>query len=465
MIEQSVNKEIFEDGVPMPGRIWAVLSSALTIFMSCIEGSIVNIALPVLATQFNVSSSASIWIVNGYQLMTVMCLLSVSFLADLKGFRKIYLSGIALFVIASFLCAVSNSFTMLVICSAFQGIASAGIVGVNIGMLREIYPKRLLGRGIGLNAMVVSVAAVSGPSVAGAILAVASWHWLYAVNIPFGILALILGYRFLPRNEKRIKAEFDVWGAVLNALLFFLLIYSLMGYAHGEKPIFVIIQLAALPFVAVIYYRRENKMKNPIFPVDLMKVPIFSRSIFTSNCSFAAQMLVLISFPFFLQYVAGKSPAMTGLLITPWPVAVLITAPIAGFLLEKIHPGILGFIGMTIFACSLLALTFLTADSSSLRITLNLVACGIGFGLFQTPNNTTIVSTAPANRGGAASGMIGVARLMGQCFGAALVALFFKIVPDQASSIRICQYIACGFAVIAAVLSLSRVKYAVPGEK
>jgi DHA2 family multidrug resistance protein-like MFS transporter len=190
MIGQSVNREILEDGVPMPGRIWAVLSSALTIFMSCIEGSIVNIALPVLATQFKVSSSASIWIVNGYQLMTVMCLLSVSFLADLKGFRKIYLSGIALFVLASFMCAISNSFTMLVICSAFQGIASAGIVGVNIGMLREIYPKRLLGRGIGINAMVVSVAAVSGPSVAGAILAVTSWHWLYAVNIPFGILAL-----------------------------------------------------------------------------------------------------------------------------------------------------------------------------------------------------------------------------------------------------------------------------------
>ena len=465
VVADSQAKEFFEEGVPMPGRIWAVLSTAFAIFMSCIEGSIVNIALPQLALEFNVSASASIWIVNAYQLLSVMCLLSVSFLADSKGFRRIYLIGIALFVAASALCAISTSFVMLVICSAFQGIASAGIVGVNLGQLRVIYPKRLLAKGIGLNSMVVSVASVAGPTVAGAILSVASWHWLYVVNIPFGIISLILGYKFLPRNEYRVKESFDLYGAILNALVFFLLIYSLMGYAHGEKLWIVLVQLAFLPFVAMLYYRREKAAKNPIFPIDLMKIKILRWSVFTSNCSFAAQSLVLVSLPFFFLYVCGMSAAEAGLLITPWPVAIMVTAPIAGALVGKVHPGILGFCGMVLFTIGIIALAFLEPDSSHLRIVMNLIICGIGFGLFQAPNNTVIVVSSPPERGGAASGMIGVARTLGQCFGAALVALLFKLIPDQSWSIHVCQYLAAGFAVIAACFSLSRVNIAMPGKK
>lgn len=453
------------DGVPMPARIWAVLSTALAIFMSCIEGSLVNLALPQLAKEFGVSSSAIIWIVNGFQLMSMMFLLAASFLADLKGFRRIYLIGIACFVFFSFMCAISGSFTMLVICSAMQGLASAGIVGVNLGQLREIYPKRLLGKGVALNAMVVAFASVAGPSLAGAILSVASWHWLYAVNIPFGILSLILGYKFLPRSEARIKAKLDIVGVGMNALTFFLLIYALMGFAHGMHYLISIVMLACCAIVGYAYFRREEKADSPIFPVDLIKIPLFRKSVLTSSCSFMAQMLVIVSLPFFLQTVAGKSAAEAGFLITPWPIAVLIFAPIAGSLIGRVHPAILGFSGMLILACGVFSLTLLTPSSSVFAICASVFVCGAGFGLFQTPNNSAILLSSPANRGGAASGMIGVARLTGQCLGAAMVALMFKIIPDQLASIRVCFHLAMAFAIIAAIVSISRIKNKMPAAR
>ncbi len=460
----NADKLNYNDGVPMPSRIWAVLSTVLAIFMSCIEGSLVNLALPQLAKEFGVSSSSVIWIVNGFQLMSMMFLLAASFLADLKGFRKIYLIGIAGFIFFSFMCAVSGSFTMLVICSSLQGFASAGIVGVNLGQLREIYPQRLLGKGVALNAMVVAFASVSGPSLAGAILSAASWHWLYAVNIPFGILSLVLGYKFLPVKEAKIKAKFDSVGVAMNALTFFLLIYALMGFAHGMHYSVSLVMLAGCAAVGYVYFKREEKADSPIFPVDLIKIPLFRKSVLTSSCSFMAQMLVIVSLPFFLQTVAGKSAADAGFLITPWPIAVMLFAPVAGALTGKVHPAVLGFSGMLILAGGIFSLTLLTPASSAFAICSSVFICGAGFGLFQTPNNSAILLSSPANRGGAASGMIGVARLTGQCLGAAMVALMFKVIPDQLASIKVCFHMAMGFALLAAVVSISRVKNKMPSQ-
>lgn len=454
--------EITQDGVPMPARIWAVVSTALAVFMSCISGSLVNIALPQLVREFGVSSSSVIWIVNGFQLTSVMFLLAVSFLADLKGFRRVYLAGIAGFVFFSLMCALSDSFTMLVICSSLQGLASAGIVGVNLGQLREIYPKRMIGRGIALNSMVVAVASVAGPSLAGAVLSVASWHWLYAVNIPFGILSLILGYRYLPFKEAKIRARFDWIGAGMNALMFFLLVYALMGFAHGMHFSVSAALLVSCVLVGYAYFRREERADSPIFPVDLIRIPLFRKSVFTSSCSFIAQMVAMVSLPFFLQSVAGKSTAEAGFLITPWPIGVILTAPLAGSLINRIHPALLGFSGMMIFAAGVFSLTFLSPESSVTAIMLSVFLCGAGFGLFQTPNNSAILLSSPADRGGAASGMIGVARLIGQCLGAALVAMMFMLIPDQHSSIRVCFHISIGFAVLAATISILRIRNRMP---
>ena len=350
---------------------------------------------------------------------------------------------------------------MLVGARALQGLGAAAITGVNAAQLRTIYPAKYLGRGLAINAMVVAVSAVAGPTVAGAVLAIADWHWLFAMNLPMGAAALIMGALFLPKREMRRDRRFDKKAAVANALTFGLLIYSIEGFAHHESLWLLAILLMLLVVVATWYIRDQLHKENPLLPVDLMKIPIFSLSVVTSVCSFTAQMLALISLPFFFQDSLGRNEIETGLLITPWPVAILFAAPAAGYLVERIHAGLLGGIGMFILATGLYLLYALSEAPSNMDIIWRMAVCGVGFGLFQTPNNSTIISSAPPSRSGGASGMLGTARLLGQTLGASLVAILFSYIP-HAQSTRVCLLAALFFFVIAGVVSCLRLSRRMP---
>ena len=228
------------------------------------------------------------------------------------------------------------------------------------------------------------------------------------------------------------------------------------GFAHHEQMDYIAIQIVILVIVGIYYVRRQLGQSSPLLPLDLLKIPIFTLSISTSICSFTAQMLAMVSLPFFLQNTLGHNEVMTGLLLTPWPIATLITAPTAGYLVERIHPGILGSIGMILFATGLFSLSTLTAESTDLSIIWRLALCGAGFGLFQTPNNSTIISSAPTARSGGASGMLGMARLLGQTFGTTLVALLFSFIAHEKST-SVCLLVGSGFAVAAAIISGLRI--------
>ena len=338
---QSVNPAPTDetDGLPMPRRIWAVISVGFALCMSVLDVNIINIVLPTLSHDFGTSPAVTTWIINGYQLAIVVSLLSFSALGEIIGYRKVYLSGIGLFCITSLICALSDSFWTLTIARIFQGFSASAITSVNTAQLRYIYPKSQLGRGMGINAMVVAISAAAGPSVASGILSIASWHWLFAINVPLGITALVLGMKHLPRQEERTKRKFDTISAIANAITFGLLIYTLDGFAHHEKMDFLFIQLIVLVVVGTYYVRRQLSQSTPLLPLDLLRIPIFRLSILTSICSFIAQMSAMVSLPFFLQNTLGHSEVMTGLLLTPWPLATLVTAPLAGYLVERIHPG------------------------------------------------------------------------------------------------------------------------------
>ena len=237
---QSINstQKIEEtDGLPMPKRIWAVVSVGFALCMSVLDINIVNIVLPTLSHDFGTSPAVTTWIINGYQLAIVISLLSFSALGEIIGYRKVFLSGIGLFCITSLICALSDSFWTLTVARIFQGF-SASITSVNTAQLRYIYPKSQIGRGMGINAMVVAISAAAGPSVASGILSIASWHWLFAINVPLGLTALFLGIKHLPRQEERSKRKFDYISAIANAVTFGLLIYTLDGFAHHEEMAF-----------------------------------------------------------------------------------------------------------------------------------------------------------------------------------------------------------------------------------
>lgn len=444
------------DGSPLPQRYGAILTIVVGISMAVLDGAIANVALPTIASELNASPAASIWIVNAYQIAIVVSLLSLSFLADMFGYRRIYKAGLVVFTFTSLICAISNSLEMLTLARVAQGLGGAALMSVNTALIRLIYPQRQLGRGMGINSFIVAVSAAAGPPLAAAILSVASWHWLFLINVPLGILALVLAIRYLPPNASRSQASrFDLPSAIMNALTFGLLITALSGFAQGQSATIVCAEVAAMLVIGYFFVRRQLQLPVPLLPIDLLRIPLFSLSICTSICSFCAQMLALVALPFFLQSMMGRNEVETGLLLTPWPLATMVTAPLAGYLIERVHAGLLGALGMFIMACGLYALALLPAAPNDMDIIWRMILCGAGFGLFQSPNNHTIISSAPRHRSGGASGMLGTARLLGQSTGAALVALMFNLSGPHGAHTSL--LLAGTLAVIAAIISGVRV--------
>jgi DHA2 family multidrug resistance protein-like MFS transporter len=441
------------DGLPQPERNWAIFTIALGLVMAVIDGSIANVALPTIARDLNASPAFSIWIVNGYQLAITISLLPLGSLGEIIGYRRVYLAGLLLFTLASLFCALSHTLLLLTVARVLQGFGAAGILSVNAALVRFTYPRAMLGRGIGVNALVVAVSAAVGPTIASAILAVGTWPYLFAINVPLGVVTLALGWRYLPHIAAASHA-FDWQSAGLSAVTFGLGIAAIDSAGHGEALYLCLSEFAIAAIACLLLVRRQTHHPSPLLPVDLLRIPIFALSIGTSIASFCGQMLAFVSIPFYLESHFGYSAVQIGLLITPWPIAVAFAAPLAGRLVERYPAGLLGGIGLLLFAVGLGTLALMPTAASAFDVVWRMALAGAGFGLFQTPNNRTMIAAAPRERSGGASGMLGTARLLGQTIGAALVALFLARVPAEGT--RISLLVGVGFALLGAALSMLR---------
>jgi DHA2 family multidrug resistance protein-like MFS transporter len=441
------------DGLPQPQRNWAIFTIALGIVMSVVDGAIANVALPTIARALDASPAFSIWIVNGYQLAITISLLPLASLGEIIGYRRVYLAGLLVFTLASLFCALSHTLLLLTLARIMQGFGAAGIMSVNAALVRFTYPRALLGRGIGLNALAVAVSAAVGPTLAAAVLAVGTWPYLFAINVPLGIGALGLGWRCLPHTNRAPHA-FDWQSAVLSAVTFGFGIAAIDSGGHGEALFFCLFGFAIAIVAGVALVRRQTNVSSPLLPVDLLRIPIFALSIGTSVASFCAQMLAFVAIPFYLEGRFGYSAVQIGLLITPWPIAVAFAAPVAGRLVERYPAGALGGLGLLLFAAGLGTLALLPDHPAIPDVVWRMALSGAGFGLFQTPNNRTMIAAAPRERSGGASGMLGTARLSGQTIGAALVALFLARYPAHGAQISLLSGV--GFAVLGAALSMLR---------
>lgn len=449
------------NGLPVPLRWGAIVAVAFGVSVSVVDSVIANVALPTLAAEFGISSANSVWIVNAYQLALITTLLIFSNMGDIIGYRRIYISGLVLFTAASAGCALSSTFVSLIAWRAAQGIGAAAITSVNTTLIRIIYPRHMLGRGMGINATVVAVSSVAGPSVAAAILSVTTWHWLFAVNLPIGLVAFVLSCRFLPQNPVRVEGRrFDWRSGVMCALSFGLAMACVEGYSHSMAIHAWIVMAAVTVVVAWRFVKDQLHKTMPILPFDLLKIPIFSLSIVTSICSFTAQMLAMVSLPFILQHSMGYDAVSTGLIFTAWPMVIMVVAPVAGVLAEHIHAGYLGLTGLLVMTAGLVMLGLLPAEPSDFDIIWRLVVCGMGFGLFQSPNNSIMIASAPQHRSGSASGMLATARLTGQTAGAALVAFFFHWHGGETTMTPL--FVAAAFAFLGALLSASRIHLPLP---
>jgi len=441
------------DGLPANERRWAVLALAISVGMATLDTAIANTALPTIAGDLQASPAASVWVVNAYQLAMVATLLPFAALGEILGYRRIFLGGLALFTLASLACALSWSLPTLTAARVLQGIGASGIMSVNTALLRFIYPKRLLGRGMGLNAMVVAIAFAVGPTIASVILAMGTWPWLFAINVPLGALSLVFALRALPHTA-RASHTFDALVAFYNVGTFSLLILALGEAAHQVDAKTVLIELAGALVFGTLLLRRQAGHPAPMLPVDLFRRPMFALSSLTAVCTFAAQGLAFVSLPFYFETVLGRSQVETGFLMTPWPVVVGLMAPIAGRLSDKYSPAALGGIGLSALCVGMVLLALLPPHPSVFNIVWRMGVCGAGFGFFQAPNLRAIMGSAPAHRSGSASGIVATARLLGQTIGAALVALCFTL--SAASGPTLALATGAVFAGVASIASLMR---------
>ena len=439
------------DGLPARQRAWVMACVSLGIVLAGLDSAIANIALPTIARELAASEASIVWVVNSYQLAVAMCLLPVAAMGEIFGVKRVYGCGLILFTVASLACALSPSLGALVAARVLQGIGGAAIAGLGPALVRQAYPRALLARGFAIVALGVAISAAIGPSIAAVILSVATWPWLFLVNVPICIVGIPLFYVVAPANRPQPR-RFDVVGAALSAASLGLVVVGVDSLAGPASVAGCEIVAGFVGFT--VLYLQQRSHTAPLLPLDLLRIPLFSLSIVTSVCSYAAQILAYLSLPFLFETVMHRSQVTTGLLMTPWPLLVAFAAPFAGRLTGRYPAGILGSIGMAVLTLGLLLLATLPDGAGDWNVAWRMGICGVGFGFYQTPNNTTLMTAGPPHRSGAAGGMIGTARTVGWSLGAALVALLFATQGPTATTA--CLEAAAACAAVGAVFSVSR---------
>jgi DHA2 family multidrug resistance protein-like MFS transporter len=441
------------DGLPFERRLWAVIAISAAVGMASLDTAIANIALPAIAADLKVSPADAVWVVNAYQIALVATLLPLGALGEIVGHQRIYLGGLLLFTIASLGCACAWSLPSLLIARVLQGLGASGLMSVNSALIGFVYPKRMLGRGFGYNAMVVGTAFTLGPTIASGILSLGSWPWLFAVNIPFGLIAMAIGMRTLPPTP-RAEHSFDFIGALMAAMCLGLVILGVGSAAHKASPSTVSAELVSGIVLGLILIRRQATHPAPMLPIDLFRRPMFALSAATSVCSFAIQGLAFVSLPFYFEDILHRTQVETGFFMTPWPLVVAMMAPVAGRLSDRHPVGLLGGIGLVLLGIGMTLLATLPESPGILNIVWRMAVCGVGFGFFQTPNLRAIMSSAPPGRSGGASGIVATARLTGQTTGAALAAFCFALAGREGATYALA--LGAAFAAVGSVMSFLR---------
>lgn len=441
------------DGLPLPRRYTAIAAISCGTALVVIDGAIATVALPTIARDLAVDGSAAVLVVTIYQLVLVMTLLPFSALGDRVGHRRLYQYGQMLFTVATILCFFARSLPFLLVVRAVQALGAAAALSVSSALVRSIYPAGQLGRGLGVNSVIVSSSAALAPTLGGLILGFAPWPWVFASAVPFAIVSLLLG-RALPEPAPR-DEPFDILGAVLCAAMFGLVIAGLEAFVHGDSPIVSAAIVAAGIGIGIGFVRRERNEPRPIMPVDLLGTPVMALSVIGAFTAFVATMTLLLSLPFRLEHQYGFLPSEIGAVIAPWPLTTMFVAPLAGILSDRFPAGLLGGIGMALATIGLLSFTMLPADPHYLDIAWRMSLTGAGFGLFLSPNARLIIGSAPRERAAAAGGVISTTRMVGQTIGATVVAALLALGLGSGDGPPL---IAAGLAFMAGLCSITRLR-------
>ncbi|MGK8208436.1 DHA2 family efflux MFS transporter permease subunit [Burkholderia cenocepacia] len=467
MLTADKTGEAGEEGFEVPRRHFAALAILLGVLMSSLDSSIVNIALPTISTDLGVSAASVIWVANGYQVASAAIMLTCASLGSRIGERRFYVIGLVLFTISSLGCGLATSFMMLVVMRVVQGISYAVLISVGYGLYRVIFPPASLGTIFGINALTFALGTALGPALGGLIVSYASWPWLFYINLPLGVAAIIFSLISLGKDAYK-ERGFDFFGAFTSTAAFGLFALAVDQIGRWDNRIGLML-VAASAILLFSFIAGQTRVKNPLLPLDIFRSRRYTFAVLTSVTMFVSQGMALIALPFVLQHTYAYTVLESAFIFTPWPIMVAICAPFAGRLTNRLNATQVSSIGVLIFCMGLGSLIFLPKQPQVTNFLWRVAVCGVGYGFFLPPNNKEMFDNAAKNRTASASGILSTARTTGQSIGAALVAVVIVLAggvsssPEQPFAVYV-FVLACAISALSFFASMVRVYRKRSGE-
>lgn len=414
----------------LTGHKWITFAIVATgVFMATLDSSIVNVSLPAIAHHFGVPLGAAVeWIVMAYLVSVAALLLSIGRLADLVGRKTIWLTGLGIFTVASLACGAAPSLPFLIAARALQGVGGACLMAISPAMLTSAFPPEQRGRAIGMNAVTVGLGISAGPTLGGLITEHSSFRYIFLLNLPIGIAGWIAAYMLLPREPRpaRASVHFDVPGAIYLAVALASLTAGVsLGHELGWTRVLPVCLLVVVAVSGVAFALHERTHAHPIVDFSLFRQRTFASACASLLLSFIASFSVSVMLPFYFEQLRGWGSAVTGLMLTPYPLTLALVGPFSGSLADRVGTRWLAALGMMILCGGLCSLALLGNDNSKLDIIVRVSIAGFGQALFQSPNNSALMGSAPKGRQGLASGMLATGRVVGQSLSVAMSGAIF----------------------------------------
>lgn len=438
------------DGIPAPRRYWAAMTLLVSIGLTVLDASMSNVALPTIALEMGVSASSVVWVLNAFSLTLLVLLLPMSSIGERIGYKRLLKYGLTLFVLAAVGSALSQTLPVLILFRVLQGVGAAAVMCLFGALVRQIYPINMMAKGIGINAMMVGLTSALGPTLGALILSVTSWHWIFAFNLPLSLLAFY-GLKYLPDHVPT-QHKFDWIAAVLTIIAIGLLVIGINDLVvhPTESLLAILIGLST----GVVLIRRSIAQTAPLVPVDLFRISSIRFAVAASACTFAAQMSTFVALPFYFQQTMGRSLISVGFLMMGWPAGAAIMAGLAGFFTDRYPVSVLCGLGALTMGLGVGFVVFAPSSLSDVWFLLALFCSGCGFGFFQTPNNRVLIVAAPRHRAAALGGLQATTRVLGQTFGAAVVASMFSLSKSTGSLLGL--VVGLAFASLAVLINVVR---------
>jgi EmrB/QacA subfamily drug resistance transporter len=409
---------------------WRVmLGIGLGVLMYTIDTSIVNIALPTLVKNLHTDFATVQWVGLSYVLVVTSLVLGTARLGDMLGKKPLYLGGLIVFTLSSLLCGMAPSIEVLIGARALQGLGAVMISALGAAIIVEVFPAAERGKALGVIGAIVSLGIALGPSVGGVLIGIAGWRSIFLVNLPIGILASFVVYKYVPHTRKTDRQRFDFWGSVAISVV--LICFSL-GMTEGQRYGFTsslplgLLLASAIGLAGFIFL--ESRLEQPMLDLSLFRSQTFSLSLLTGWLVFMTLGGSSIVIPFFLELVMHYPIAHVGLLMAITPVLGGLVSPLAGSLTDRFGTRSIMLIGLSLMTIGCLALSTLDANIDDLGYLLRVIPLGIGWGMFQSPNNSAILGAVPPQRLGIASGLLSLTRTLGQTTGLPLFAAIFAAI-------------------------------------